>query len=101
MSKQDRQGVRTPADLERKYSFGQSFAQQGTQISRLEQELAQHELNTNTAISELSTSLFALEQVDAEMQQSISENAKAIDAISESLQAGVGIWVVSIEITEV
>lgn len=27
MSKQDRQGVRTPADLERKYKFGQSFAE--------------------------------------------------------------------------
>ena len=27
MSKQDRQGVRTPADLERKYQFGKSFAE--------------------------------------------------------------------------
>ena len=27
MSKQDRQGARTPADLERKYKFGQSFAE--------------------------------------------------------------------------
>lgn len=27
MSKQDRQGARTPADLERKYNFGQSFAE--------------------------------------------------------------------------
>lgn len=27
MSKQDRQGARTPADLERKYSFGKSFAE--------------------------------------------------------------------------
>jgi hypothetical protein len=27
MSKQDRQGVRTPADLERKYKFGESFAE--------------------------------------------------------------------------
>lgn len=27
MSKQDRQGVRTPADLERKYSFGKTFAE--------------------------------------------------------------------------
>lgn len=27
MSKQDRQGVRTPADLERKYNFGKTFAE--------------------------------------------------------------------------
>lgn len=27
MSKQDRQGVRTPADVERKYNFGQSFSE--------------------------------------------------------------------------
>lgn len=47
MSKQDRQGVRTPADIERKYELGQIASQKDTsgkqsiQISQLSQTLAQ------------------------------------------------------------
>ncbi len=36
MSKQDRQGARTPADLERKYNFGKRFADFEKRISDLE-----------------------------------------------------------------
>lgn len=46
MSKQDRQGVRTPVDLERKYSFGQTFSRQDTQIHQLDQEVAQYAKKT-------------------------------------------------------
>jgi hypothetical protein len=53
MDKQDRQGVRTPADVERKYNLGRlaaaqdSSAEQNEQIERLSQELAQFIADTN------------------------------------------------------
>lgn len=56
MSKQDRQGVRTPADLERKYDFGQysdqesSAKKQGDQINRITQTLAQFMSSTNATL---------------------------------------------------
>lgn len=56
MSKQDRQGVRTATDLERKYDFG-SIANQGktqnTQMSQLVQTLTQFMVETNKAISDI------------------------------------------------
>lgn len=54
MSRQDRQGARTPADLERKYNFGQAFSnmeqestRHGEQISNLAQMQSQFMANTN------------------------------------------------------
>ena len=59
MSKQDRQGVRTPADLERKYDLGQidevrkDNANNASQMSRLNQMFAQYMASTNASIAEL------------------------------------------------
>ena len=60
MSKQDRQGVRTAADLERKYNFGEvfgdgaeSYAKVTEQLNRLNQTMAQFMANTIGAIEEL------------------------------------------------
>lgn len=59
MSKQDRQGVRTPADLERKYNLGGAFAGQNSnaklaqQVAQLSQTLSQYIANSNAAIEEL------------------------------------------------
>ena len=41
MSKQDRQGVRTPADLERKYAFGETFAEFAGMIEETQEEAEQ------------------------------------------------------------
>lgn len=46
MSKQDRQGVRTPADLERKYQYGKQFA-----------EVMGISLDTQNSVSELESAL--------------------------------------------
>lgn len=59
MSKQDRQGVRTPADLERKYDFAgilrqeQNAQSQSEQISRLEQAFSQFTVTVNSEIKKL------------------------------------------------
>lgn len=60
MSKQDRQGVRTAADLERKYDFGQvfgegegSYAKIADQLNRVNQTLAQFTAYANGKFEEL------------------------------------------------
>lgn len=59
MSKQDRQGVRTPADLERKYELSQISTQkdetsrQSLQINQLSQTLSQFIAKTNSELNSL------------------------------------------------
>lgn len=59
MSKQDRQGVRTPADVERKYNLGRLASAQGSsakaelQIQQLSQTLAQFMATTKGTLEEL------------------------------------------------
>lgn len=57
MSKQDRQGVRTPAQLEEKYNLGGSSPQgsedQKIQIQQLTQTLNQYMVNTNAKLEEI------------------------------------------------
>lgn len=55
MSKQDRQGVRTAAELERKYNLGRLSGQSGDagQASKLNQMLAQHMATVNVKLKDL------------------------------------------------
>lgn len=59
MSRQDRQGVRTPTDIERKYDLGKLAASQGLtmqqeqRFNQLSQTLQQYMASTNAKISEL------------------------------------------------
>lgn len=70
MSKQDRQGVRTPADIERKYDLGQlkNIGQGGAsseEVSRLNQTLSQYMATTNGQIKNLQDTDKSLqEQID-------------------------------------
>lgn len=72
MSKQDRQGVRTPADLERKYDFSQFTADEasvkkyGDQINRLNQTLAQF-------MSSTIATLEVMDEKDEELEASIEQ----------------------------
>jgi hypothetical protein len=69
-SKQDRQGVRTPADIERKYDLGQlkNIGQGGAsseEVSRLNQTLSQYMVTTNGQIKNLQDTDKSLqEQID-------------------------------------
>ena len=59
MSRQDRQGVRTPADIERKYDLGKLAASRGLTmqqeqvLNQISQTLQQYMATTNAKISEL------------------------------------------------
>lgn len=69
MSKQDRQGVRTPADVERKYNLGKLAASQGltakqeTRLNQLTQTMNQYMADTNAKIEGLENSQ-ALPEID-------------------------------------
>lgn len=70
--RQDRQGVRTPADLERKYNLGEmaqlkgSSTEQADQIKQLTQTLAQYMATTNATFVKL-------EEHDLELDNAIVE----------------------------
>jgi hypothetical protein len=68
--KMDRQGVRTPADIERKYNLGQITSAQGSsaKVGTLVQQLQQ---NMNTRFDELSALVIREEQ---EKTVDITEN---------------------------
>lgn len=77
MSKQDRQGVRSPAELERKYSFGQVFsnqdetnARQSKEIEQMAKAMSGNTSSTNFAITQINARLSAVEQAIAELPES-------------------------------
>ena len=60
MSKQDRQGVRTPADIERKYNLGElenQNNQRSEKLTQLNQSFAQFEILVNAKLAELEKKL--------------------------------------------
>ena len=76
MSKQDRQGVRRPADLEQKYGFGKVFSEQdNTNAKQNEQiDLIRNTVSINNtaglaAIARLETKVSSVEQTVTEMQE--------------------------------
>lgn len=83
MSRQDRQGVRQPADLERKYNFGKMFREQGNkstrqeeQIANLSKDLAEFMDSTRIALEELGKAIEEVKQSSSGMsalQQKVDE----------------------------
>lgn len=57
MSKQDRQGARTPADLERKYNFGKSFAELMGMASDAQKSISEMETSLQSSFLEQMTSI--------------------------------------------
>lgn len=83
MSKRDRQGVRTPADIERKYDLGKlntfrgDSTKQDTVISELTQKVDQFIADTNANIEEINNSISGFDKkVDDAIDKSLAE-AKA------------------------
>lgn len=62
MSKQDRQGVRRPADLEQKYSFGSVFKNQAKENARQQSEMNQQNLTMKQFISFASSAIETLQK---------------------------------------
>lgn len=63
--KQDRQGARTPADLERKYDFGQNFGEVKAQLNAAQRAAA----DAQSAVAELNDRLTI--KIDAVESQSV------------------------------
>ena len=76
MSKQDRQGVRTASDLERKYELGQISTQkdtssrQSSQISQLAQTLSQFMVKVNAEIENLQGRIYPVGSVYVSLDNS-------------------------------
>lgn len=72
MSKQDRQGVRTPTDIERKYNLGQiagsknDTSKLGIQMSQLKQTVVQYMTETNNELESLKESIDELDSGESE-----------------------------------
>ena len=62
MSKQDRQGVRRPADLEQKYSFGSVFRNQENESKRQKSEIDHQNLTMSQFISYANSAITALQK---------------------------------------
>ena len=84
MSKQDRQGVRLPADLERKYNFGGAFRKQrqdtflhGEQIASLAKDVEETTEGMQEAIGGVEDEL-ALQK---EVAQGLDTDIKALSAV--------------------
>ncbi len=88
MSKQDRQGVRTAADIERKYELGQISTQkdtssrQSSQISQLSQTLSQFMTRMS---GELETLYQSIDQTNSDVEELTQSIGQANEEI-ESLQ---------------
>lgn len=100
MSKQDRQGVRTPADLERKYSFGdikKNSDNQIVQLNQLKQDFAKYQKSVsidiekiNQFMAETDTKFEDLEENDKMWFYSGAptlENYPAVDWTTDELKA--------------
>ena len=90
MSKQDRQGVRTPADIERKYNLGALSKGGGDsgQLSQINQALSQFMADTNAKIVNCVTK----EEMDGIVYDAIleaKENGEFDDIGGGSLSASV------------
>lgn len=65
MSKQDRQGARTPAGLDQKYNLGRVFSNQERENARLQQEMNLQHMSTRELIYHV---LGILESIESDLQ---------------------------------
>lgn len=80
MSKQDRQGVRKPADLEQKYAFGSSFAELRKKSSNNADQLGTQKLTFSQFVQVYNSTVEGLKETDAltheQIQQLIEQNTQ-------------------------
>lgn len=89
MSKQDRQGVRTPADVERKYNLGQLAAARGESqkqelaLSQLTQTVNQYMASNNGNIENLNKEL---DKLNEDTNGSLEELNSTINDLNEEIE---------------
>ena len=89
MSKQDRQGARTAANLEQKYSFGRFFSEQERENARQNQELDQANMTMKEFISYASSFIDKLQKdltTANQTMQELSAKNEALEKKDTSLQ---------------
>lgn len=72
MSKQDRQGARTPADLERKYEFGQALSEMEEASKKQSDQIARQNNTMNEFIGKSSGEIASLEKDVSRAKKDIS-----------------------------
>ena len=80
MKKQDRQGVRTVAELERKYAIGKSFQKAG-EVARLAQQQAQ---NANAGVAQIERSVEEAKHLAKEASDEVKELPESIELTVEN-----------------
>lgn len=90
-SRQDRQGARTPADLERKYNFGENFHEikesiekQNIQMDKQNQLFGNYVTENDKAVSKLEQGLSAAERNMSDVLQQVSGMQKAFEEFMTS-----------------
>lgn len=96
MSKQDRQGVRTPADVERKYNLGQLAAARGESqkqelaLSQLTQTVNQYMASNNGNIENLNKDISNLnddiDKMNEDVNDSLEEMNGTIDDLNKDIE---------------
>lgn len=86
MSKQDRQGARTPAALERKYGFGQRFGNQDqtnkyqdAETAALAARLETHIQNSNSALERIAQDLTQVKATVSSLEKRYSSLNEDVD----------------------
>lgn len=97
MSKQDRQGVRRPAEIERKYGLGQTFATLGkatasnaNQLVLQEQNFKQYVQSNNANVDNLGEKDKELEATDESLQSQVNTLFQLLDDIYADLSQDIG-----------
>lgn len=83
MSKQDRQGARTPANLEQKYSFGRVFSQQERENARQNEEMNQQNLTMKQFISSVTLAIDTLQKDLTAANQTMKELSAKNEALEK------------------
>ena len=83
MSKQDRQGVRTPADIERKYDLGRDFSEIEKQLSNAQRTAASAKSTADNAASMAGEAAQAVESMGSQ----VTDLSERVDTLEQS---GVG-----------
>lgn len=84
MSKQDRQGARTSADLEQKYRFGRYFSEQEKENARQNKEMDQQNMTLRDFISIATSTMDGLQKDLSAAQKTIQELQAKDKALEES-----------------
>ncbi len=89
MIKQDRQGARTPAQLEQKYNFGETFSKtnesqskQTSQLNQLTQAVAQFVADTNAEIENLKETIAGAQMVSNALEGKASGERITLEDVS-------------------